>query len=171
MIVDSPVTSDLTLGQDKRIPEQADSQTVVPASVIPVVLALRPTNIPSGGVGVTIVDSGMFSLDISRTNQAAVTQALVTLAPGLWELEMTLATQFDYAGAVGTLNGADIEFSDSIGRTARVLSRFAQVGTFSDFNRVRILPRNPLNVNLTVSITAVGQHLDARVFLNCIRII
>lgn len=172
MIVDGPYTFDLTVGADRRIPDTNDAQTVIPPSVSPVVLGLKPTRFFNGFAGVTpLTLSTLIQGDLSRLNQAAISQLVCVLAPGLWELELTLATQFDYAGTVATFNGADISIVDSGGRVVKLLTRLAAVGTFSDFDRRRILILDQCNVNLDVSITGAAQHLDARVCVNAIRIL
>jgi hypothetical protein len=171
LIIDGPITYDLTVGSDRRIPQDGDAQIQVPPSVLPVVLALRKTTFKNSFGNAVPVSSLLVQADVSRVNQAALTQTLTTLAVGLWELELTLATQFNYLSAVGTLNGAHIQLVDAVGTTIRLLSRFANVGTFTDFNRVRLLFDQQATLNLEANLTGVGQNLDARACVNCIRIL
>jgi hypothetical protein len=171
MIVDTPFTFDMTVGQERRIPQDGDNQLLIPPTLNGVFLGLRPTSIGGAQGAVPIRESFLVQQDLFRNNQAAVSQLLLTLPAGLFELEMTLSTQFDYAGAVGTANGATIQLTDALGNIVRMLSRFAAIGTFVDYNRVRLLLRAASSLNLDVSITTVAQHLDVRAAVNAIRIL
>jgi len=170
VIIDGPITFDLTMGADRRIPQDGDAQTQVPPIVNPVVLALKPTKFSNGGQSV-ISSSTLIDLSLVRNNQAAVNQPIHTLVPGLWELECSLTTQFDYAGAVGTLNGVAIMLRSVTGTQCRILQRLAAIGTFVDYNRLRLLLVENVILSLDVGITGVGDHQDSRASINAIRIL
>ena len=171
MIVDSQFTYDLTVGQDRRIPADNDAQTFIPAQVSPVVLALQPTVFDSTGGNPTYKNSVIINKSFAQNNAGAFSSDLITLAPGLWELEMTMATQFDFVGTVATLNGAAIRLIDTLATTVNVLKRIAAIGTFTDYNRIRVLLRSATKINAFVGITTVAQHADADICVNAIRII
>jgi hypothetical protein len=171
VILNQAMVYDLTQGAPRRLPESDDTDMHVPNTIMPVVLALQTHKFFATGSVAVLQGSAFVSQDVSRLNQAAVSVALLTLGIGLWELELNLTTQFDYVGAVGTLNGAKISSSDAQGTTVNLISRLAAIGTFTDFNRMRFLLNQTCTLNLDVSITGAAQHLDARASVNCIRIL
>lgn len=172
MIVDGPITVDLTQGQDRRIPQDGDTQTVVPPSVSPVVLALRNTNFLTQPANPTIVDSTAWDFFQARLNQAASTNAMVTLAPGLWELEMLLTTSFDYVSAPPQVLAGAVAILASVGGvTTRLISRYPAIGTFTDFNRMRVLLRTATLLQSFVPLTGAAQNAAFIIQVNAIRIL
>ena len=172
MIIDGPITFDLTLGQDRRVPQEGDAQTDVPPVINPVVLALRPTRLLTQPANPTLTDSTLFDFFISRVNQVALTSTLVTLAKGLWELEMSVASIFDFNPVPPLTNASPVELSLTNSLVTTVIgSRFPAIGSFTDYNRLRILLLEPTAINLFVPLTGVTDDLSVQVSLNCIRII
>jgi len=171
VIVDGPITYDLTVGADRRITESGDAQTVVPPTVLPAALVLKPTQFILQPANPTVRDSTQIEFQISRNNQGNATSNVITLAPGIWELELSLSTQFDFVGGVGLMNGTSIKLTDAAATTIRIMERVANVGTFLDYVRYRILVRQAVNVLLFVGATAVAEHMDVRLMGNFIRIL
>jgi hypothetical protein len=170
VIVDGQFTYDLTLGQDRRISQDGDAQTVIPNTILPVALVARPTRILSASAN-TQTSSFMISINYARTNQGSGTDLIAVITPGLWEFELLLMTLFDYTGAAGAFNGFQIAFQDVLTISHTALMRLAAPGSFTDFNRLRVLAKENLNLNTLIGATTVGQHADARVAVNAIRII
>jgi len=172
VIVDGPITYDLTLGQERRISQESDAQTVVPPSVSPVVLAIRPTVLRTQPANPTEQGSSLFHFFIARLNQAAATTVLVTLPRGLWELELSQSCAFDYAAAfpLATLSGCEIQLAGSIA-TVALLVRFPTIGAFVDYNRLRVLLQESMTINSFVPATGAAQNLAQKITVNCIRIL
>lgn len=171
MIIDGPLTFDLTQGVERRIPQDGDAQTFVPAMVQPVALMIQPTVFINGGNPQIKTSHYMDQAVAVPPSTAAADSNLLILTPGLWELELALFTQFNYLSAVGTLNGASIIMIDSIGRRISVLLRIASIGTFTDYNRCRILVKSNVQIVLAMAVTAVAQNADARASINCIKVL
>lgn len=170
MIVDSPMNIALAIGQERRRIENGDAQLSIPPVILPVLLGLQPHTV---AVSSSVVQnqSVLAKQQTVRVNQAAITQTIITLGKGLWELEMTLATQFNYLGAVGTLNGSHLQLLYPGPTAINLLERFAQIGTFTDYNRMRLLLTQDVTLQLVMDITGVGQNMDASCTINCIRIL
>lgn len=172
MIIDGPITFDLTMGSDRRIPQSEDAQTQVPSVVIPVVLALKPTVIDNGG-GNLIFTSTVSDVALSvAPSSAASFSAIHILSPGLWELEMAMSSNFNFAMVAGTPGGCGIELQDAItgGRTA-VIFRSAFSGSAVDGARLRLLLVKQISLRMFFTATAVAQNIDFRAMVNCIRIL
>jgi len=172
MIVDQPITADLTLGADRRIVQDGDTQLVVPPVITPVVLSLRPTSLVQQPVGPAIDDSRTFHFFAARVNQAALSSPTVVLNKGLWELEFTMATSFDYTAAppLATLSGAEIQLGTALA-TVSLLTRFPQIGSFTDFGRCRVLLREATTVFVFTPASGAAQNIAQKACVNAIRII
>lgn len=172
MIIDSPIAYDLTLGADSRIPEEGDAQVHVPASVLPVVLFLRPTVLLNNPANPLLARSVLFHLFIARVNQAAVGTSLVQLVRGLWEIEISMASSFDYTPAppIGNAAGVEVRLINSIVSTT-ALTRFPQIGSFTDYTRYRVLFQETTTISLQVPLTGLTDDLAVQVSVNAIRIL
>lgn len=172
MIIDGPITFDLTVGADRRIPQDGDAQTEVPPIVTPVVLALAPTRSSNGGGALinssTLIDS---ALTIAPSSAASFS-VMQLISPGLWEFEVTQSSNFNFAMAPGTPGGCGVEFLDPIlGMRTAIIFRSAQIGGFVDYNRVRVLFVKQMSLRMFFSATAAGQNIDFRALVNAIRIV
>lgn len=172
MIIDGPITFDLTLGADRRIPQPEDARLVVPPIMTPVVLSLKPTRIQDAFAG-QITDSSLLTdFFVSRLNQVGTTFSIANLVPGLWEIELTMASFFDYTPAPPLVIGSPLRvIIFTATETVIVLARFPTAGSFTDFNRLRIL--TPVNVTVGCSVPTTGATDDLSVYvtLNAIRIL
>jgi hypothetical protein len=169
VIVDSPLTLSLTVGQDRRIPDQLDARIEVPPVIIPIVLALQPTKVLENTS--TPQQQSFFTESIfTRTNQPTTAQTIGTLAKGLWELEITLSSWFNYNNTPGALNRVQIDYFMS-NLIVPSINRFAGPGSYTDYQRVRILVEQQCAILHRVPATAVGENLSTVATLNAIRII
>ena len=172
MLLDQGVVYDLTLGSERRIPQDGDAQLTVPPTIIPVALALRPTVIKSQPPNPTENGSLLFQFFIARLNQGAVTNTIATLPKGLWEFECVQSCAFDYAAAFPLTNasGCEIQLAGSLA-TVALLSRFPTIGAFVDYNRLRVLLSEQATIQSSVPITGAAQNLAQKISVNCIRIL
>lgn len=169
MIIDSAVTYDLTIGQSGRRPTPDDAQVVVPPIISPVALTLMP-HLDNVADTVELNASAFYHTQVSRTNQAAIQQIIATLAPGLYELELSLSTFSSFSTAVGAFVGTAILLTFGTFQKA-VLKRLAAGGSFTDYNRLRVLLRQDATLALEIGVTGVGQSLDGSAHVNVIRIL
>lgn len=171
MILDGPNTIDLAVGNDRRIVEEGDSQLSLPPVLIPVLLQSRVHNTRQAGSG-TFQNSGVM-VDVS-INQAPSTAAnnlaLVTLVPGLWELEMTLTTLFDYTTTPTLASYSSIEMGYQ-GQTVPLVRRMAFIGSFVDYNRCRFLLNSQATLTMHVGTTIAAQNSFTSISLNMVRVL
>jgi len=172
MIVDSPVNFGLTLGQDRRIPQDDDAQVIIPASILPVVLALQTHKsddaiVPTAAQSVSVIAG----TTLTQAPSAAEAQSdIIILAPGLWELELTLSSWFNFTPAAPATRGASIVMLYQA-TTMFLLDRWTQSGSFTDFNRLRFLLSSQAIVSLIAGATGAAQNNSSRAIVNAIRIL
>jgi len=169
MIVDNPSIYDLTIGELKRRPTEGDGSFVIPPTLLPVALFSKPTYyFPTGTTLQT--ESAIAELNSSRTNQLALTFNVLRLPPGLYELEFSIASAFNF---VNLLAAPDVAFAiDPLNSlTVRVLARYAAVGSFTDYNRLRILSREQFDITVRQEATGAGQTNTVLATVNAIRIV
>lgn len=170
MILNSPIIYDLTLGQPQREPTSEDTVMLVPPVIQPVVASTFPHQ---ENLNVSTPFTSSFVIDAAQNRapaQGQLTTLIATLAPGLWELELILASWFDYntAAGVGNFNSILITF---FGNQRQLLPRIAAIGSFNDYNRVRILTRLDLPVSLRNADTLAAQNNSTRMSMNAIRLL
>lgn len=172
MILNRPLLYDLTQGDEARIPTADDATLILPPVLQPVVLALRSTVLLTQPPNPTLSGSAMFDFFQARVNGVATTSSMVTLPKGLWELELSMATSFDYTPVppLTNLSPVEIQLSNSLS-TIVIVSRFPAIGSHQDFNRLRLLLLEPTSLNLFVPLTGVTDDLAVQLSCNCIRIL
>lgn len=168
MILDSSLIFQMTSGDAKRIPESGDTQLTVPATVLPIVLALRP--LTAIAVGAQIDDSAFISVVQSRSNVAALDQIIMTLNPGVWEIELQLAVNSNVPASLGTSIRTSIDYLYQ-GVTNPALSVMSGPFLNSLFGRNRVLLTSPLSIVFHIVAVAVAQNIDSIASVNAIRII
>lgn len=169
MIVDAPVAYDLTLGQRGRIPSSEDAQVVIPPVITPVALTLAPHLDDLAPTAVLNASSYYFA-QLSRTNQPAAQVLMATLAAGLYELELSLATFANFSTPVGSFVSTAI-LVDFGSFQKPVIKRLAAPGSFTDYNRLRLLMRTQWAISIEVGLTGAAQSLDGSAHVNVIRIL
>jgi len=137
MIVDSPLTFGLTVGADRRIPQEDDARVLVPPVISAVALMAQIHT--SSTVALTPLEQSLL-IDRSdvRTNQAGLVTNFITLSQGLWELELNMASTFNFTPVPpnATSNRLRITYK---GVTTGLIVRHAAQGSHQDFNRLRLL--------------------------------
>lgn len=169
MILDTPIITELAGGAGRIIPQDGDAQIYVPPALQPVTEILRPHSVLLS-LTVPQVLSFISETAVSRTNQAQATFTMGLLGPGLWDLEITLATWFNFASVAAGFNHVTVQFV--IGAlTTRMLAQFAVIGAQTNRTKQRLLLRDNCTVQLNTTITGVGQSLDTLASLNAVRIL
>lgn len=169
MIVDTANNVALAQGQLRRIIENGDAQVTVPSVILPVLLQLQPTQVISDSA-VVLQQSGIGGVMGTRTNQAAGSFGIMTVPPGLWEFEISLSSWFNFANVAGAFTGASIVLVYQ-GFTMRLLERLATAGSFTDYNRLRMLLESQALVQMFIDATGPGQSVDGVAVVNAIRIL
>lgn len=177
MILDTPISYDITVGAERRTPTDQDTQTIVPPVLSPVALSARAHLLIPQLTIAAQPQSVLTHFFSARVNQAAQSNAVAIMPKGLYEIEMTLATSFDYTAAppLATLSGVEIQvqqFLPTLGSVIALLTRFPTIGSFTDFNRVRLLIAvDQVQFVLFVPASGVAQNIAAKCSLNIIRIL
>lgn len=170
MIVDAPITTDLTVGQDRRIPQDGDTQTIIPATVLPCVLSLKPMS-PNPLASTPNLESAYRSTSVAiAPSSAAADVDIMTLAPGLYELELNMASWFDFTktGAADSFCGIYLIY---LNVNMLLLYRYATTGSFNDYNRLRLLLKAQGTIGRRNGATAVAQNITFTTMINAIRIL
>jgi len=172
MIIDGPNTIDLAVGTDRRIPQAGDSQLELPPLLMPVLLNLKPHS-PSPTVTNALFEGSAILRDVQTSNppsSAAAAANLMLLDQGVWELELTMSAWFDYGGTAPAVVGAQLRISyQSV--VINLLLRFASVGSFIDYNRVRLLLLSPAQLSQVAGATGVAQNNSVLCTINAIKVL
>lgn len=159
----------MTFGDTARSPEASDNNVQVPNMILPVVLALRAheSTIP----GAIFQGSTISETLLASANSAPLTSQIITLAPGLWEIEISMTSWFNYNKVSADFNGTAVIFNyQGVNRT--LMKRYAATNlSATDFARYRLLLSAVGTLSLNSSTTGVGQALDAQAIVNAIRIL
>lgn len=174
MIISLPLTSDVALGEN-RIIEPDDSQVSIPNTILPILNFQHVTLNPGNP---TATDEQRDSTLLGRTIIRApslpqLDTQLLTLAKGLWELELMLTSIADFAATPANL--AMVEVLMLYPLTGIVFHRLALVpniiGGNTHYVNHRFLLNAPARLDLRTPATAVGQNVTGIVSLNCVRIL
>lgn len=145
------------IGQITKVgtPEPNDGAIQIPNTV------LEPIPFPllmPGLNGTVFADSFITTGTLLRTNQAAITQPLGTLVPGLWRIRLFIDVEFNWTS--GTLSvDAFYQFLDSItADTANLWLSPARVSrTILDLRERVFLLKNNTTFQINLGLTGVGQ--------------
>jgi hypothetical protein len=168
MIIDGPNTVDLAVGTDRRLPQEGDAQLLVPPLLMPVLQNLKPHRITFAGT-VRHSDSVLRSFFSHNGGGGNVTSTILTLSKGLYELEFSLASVFTADAPSGTDHSASIE-AVYLGLPIPVLFRFARVGNYVDYNRMRFLAVDDFTIQNRIQ-AAAGNDVTMRSVVNAIRVL
>jgi hypothetical protein len=173
--IDSTNILDLAIGTDRRTIEPGDMQVTLPPILYPTVPVVKTHLVAPSATNAKLQSSGLFTISQTRTNQVALSTGIVLLGQGLWDISIALATQFNYLGAVGTFNGVHVELVLLTIATIPLLERFASITVNNDIITHRLLLNHKdsdlARIQITTDVTGVGQTADAKVTLNCVRLL
>lgn len=170
MIIDGPFNYSLTAGQLRVIPTSEDTKTVVPASIQPVVGAMQTTM--SGLTSATPRETSFLTETerIQPASTAGIAVGVVTLVKGLWELEMNLSFQSDFAGTPAVPLRVRSQLSYQ-GNVFDLISFYLTIGAREQFARFRLLLVDTGNVALNVPSTGAAQTMVGRLLVNATRVL
>lgn len=166
MILDSPALVSLPVGIDRVIPQDGDSQVVIPSIISATLEPIGPLNRFLAPNLLTPQNASFLTeSNFTRTNQVAATSLLAMLARGLWELFISMTVRFNYTGITGpadvglTLrNEADTQSQFFWGCYADNLSSQFEV-------RRRLLIADTTRVALRFEANGVGQTMTVQACL------
>lgn len=169
MIVESPLTFGLTIGADRRIPNEDDSKVFIPATVQPVVLMLQPH---SAWPNISTIANGSAVGELANniTNAAGVDSILFTLPRGLWKLQITLASGFNWAATPPALSGATVSLLYQ-GFSLQLITRTAAIGSFFDTLEMDFIFQSDAVLSLLLDTNGVAQTTTAKMIGNAIRVL
>jgi len=100
MIVDTPLLSGIAIGTDRVVPQEGDAQVVIPSSIQPIIFPIQPHfNILPPAVDVQR-GSVLTFLSATKLNVAAAIDTVITLAKGLWTIEVNLCARANFTSNV-----------------------------------------------------------------------
>lgn len=168
MKIDSDLVTNLVLGQSQKTIERGDSSVTIP----PIISANLPTILPvqfaDSGTSVMLY-SAVVDSEISRTNQAALENTILTLGPGYWDITVWMAAWFNWTHVTG-LEDVDV-YAELGNRSFTILSGYAASGTQQFQRSLRLLTRNNLVLHHEVGITGVAQTTDTVVFISASKLL
>lgn len=170
MIIDYSGVIDLAVGVDRRTLQDGDAQLTIPPTVVPIVHNIRITNMSADSTTVhqaSALAEVVDSMGPSTTNR---TTNVLLLQRGLWEIDCSLATKFDYNQALGTNSPTNIQIVYQ-SYTVRLLSRYPAIGNFSDGRTYRLLLIQTATIRLFLPTTLAAQNQDAHVSVNAVRVL
>lgn len=169
MIIQSDLIIGLGIGQAQRLVEPTDTNVRLLAAVQPQVESILPVQFADSGT-TRMVNSAVIDSEITRTNQAASDVIILTLGPGLWDIDINLAVYFNWAHVAAGIENADV-YAELGNRSFTMISAYAAAGSQQINRRMRMLIRENLVIHHEVGITGVAQTTDSVVFINAIKIL
>lgn len=174
MRIDTPLTTDLGLGVDRRIIDPSDSVVDIESKVAANVPIMTVTQYGSLVSTSKLTSSGLVSAEANFTNTGAAPDTLlVTLTKGLWTIYPSLWYTADIATAMAQTQRVLFKAVDSISGGAGVLGMIGLLtgvqGFNPTFNPWRLLMRNDWTLKMDVPATAVGDKLFLWLAFNCVK--
>lgn len=172
MILNRNLVYDMTVGDALRSAEVGDNNVTVPPLVMPIVAALRQTSVIPFALRFTLLEgSGFTESTLLQTNGPGLIQTMMTLGPGVWELEFNMSTVFNYTKVAADLNGASVTLTYQ-GNVLSLIKRFAILNLSSvDSAKFRFLFTSVAVLNQVIPVTGVGQTCESNCSMNAIRIL
>jgi len=163
--LDYQTAIDVTDGADRRVIEPRDGQTEITPEVILTAPIMRKTR-PNPSTTDPQKESFLSYTDITRTNQAALNSTMAVLAPGLWDLEYSLATWTNFTNVAGSFLYTNINALFILPVSGlTLLAHYAVIGAQSTHGRIRLNLQNNTTIRHSVPITGVGQSIDTTAML------
>jgi hypothetical protein len=130
-----------------------------------------PLQIPSNN-GTVFTDSFCTTGSLSRTNQAAITQALGTFAAGLWKINLYIDAEFNWTSGALTVD-AFFQLQDTKDLTTMNLwfSPSRVTRSLLDLNERVYLFKNATLFSIGTSLTGVGQTTQLITFVDAKRLL
>jgi len=158
---DNPILSNLATALQSSRPDNGDSTLQIPPLVFlqtePIAPLLRLV-----GSGGTAEQSILSSVTVLRNNQPSSGNILVTLARGLYEIDVSLSARFNFTQVAASIH-TQAEIRDPGGTSSSpLIGFFAQIGAFYAGRKFRVLLAvDGWSLRLNYNATGVAENLDA----------
>lgn len=158
---DNPILSNLAIALQSSRPDNGDGTLEIPPVILLATEPIAPL-LRLVGSGATAEQSVISSVTVLRNNQAASGNILVTLARGLYEIDVSLSARFNFTQAATSIH-TQAELRDPGGSTSNpLIGFFAQIGAFYAGRKFRVLlAADNWSLRLNYSATGVAENLDA----------
>lgn len=163
MIVDQDLTTEIGIGTERRMPQEGDSQLLIPPLGSLTIPLQAPSLFGSDPLAVhrkSAVSGG----STSRTNQAAATTIFMTLAPGMYRMTAFLTARANYENTGAGAGQADVSLrlTNQSGSVWQFLGLYAHITDPSSVTlNFEVLLIDVTTVAVRTEANGVGQTLDA----------
>lgn len=166
MRITVPITTGMGVGQTTEV-ESRDSYVEVPSIVAPIAEVLFPTHPNSVSTEIS-AESVLCDNFRSANNQPLGVDLFVTLAKGLWTLDMWYSWSFDYTAPLNFTKFVSLNLT-YLGFNPNLLGMSPRTGTFQGASTIKVLLRDTGQLNFNYPATAVGEHLECYTRVTCTR--
>lgn len=171
VIFDAPFISDLAVGSDRVIPTEGDAQLFMPPVLQPVVEPLRSHVVSNLSTDIANV-SRISERQNTYLNQAATSDALITLPKGLYELEISISAHANFTTLVlGNSVTIDLVYQ---GFTITLFALKLAANNPQNFNftrRLLLITEGLLEVRVPSTNAVATNSIAYEIGLNVIRIL
>lgn len=163
MNLDSSLLGNLGIAVPNAMPENKDGTLSIPPILLHALDPIFPLYKISG-VGATSETSQIIAVQVIRNNQGAGSNTIITFSRGLYEVDLSLTTRFNWT-AVGTTPHTEVRlFVPGLSSSNPVLSCFAATGIQQVGRKFKMLiPIDGWSLTLNYGVTAVAENLEASV--------
>jgi len=163
MKLDTPVTTDVALGIQRRIIEPSDSLVDIPARIQTGIELIQPCAI-GGLLSTTPINQSALIEHLEQLNNTGARNDVVcTLAPGLWVINLHIGAEWTFATAFG-VNQVMLYKLDNGTFGPTIWSTYVPPNSnqWVVHNRyMRILTREQCTIKFTAPATAVGDFWNS----------
>lgn len=170
MIVDSDLILTSARGTERRVIEAGDTSLTIPPVLQATYLPILQTQAANTGTEVQRFSS-MSGNEVSRTNQAALDTTVLTLEKGLWRINFSCSSAFNWAHVVGTAVGEVEVYANFDSGVQTLYASFARIGTHDFQRELTILALANFEIHHSIGITGVGQTTDSMFQINASKIL
>lgn len=163
MIIDSPITADLSTAVDRAVPERSDAQIQIPNQLIPTVELLRAHTISSSPTQ-DYQRSFIVEQRTTRNNEVASSSLICTLSKGLYTISWNFGARFDYTKIGSVALDAALQVAISP-QTQTICCLYAAIGIQRASGQFRLLVSSVATIVQAWGNLAVAEHQDMTVCL------
>jgi len=172
MILDSPVLNDLTIGADRVVPQEGDSQVLLSSEISAVLLPSLRTIFPNTIGNIATTGLCLHLDDSQAASTGLVNVTLAVLPRGNYAIEIAMASRITgtkVGGAGAGLDGPFVRFSTAVVADVKLIGFFHSAGTFYEERVLNVILPDTTNLIYVAPATGVGEAHDTTVSINIIR--
>lgn len=170
MIIDTPLLASIALGTDRVVPQEGDGQVVIPSAIAPVIFPIQPHfNIVPVAVDVQR-GSVLTLLTATKLNVVSAIDTVITLAKGLWRIEVNFSVRANFTSLVLSDVTAVRLFFPVGGAVSIAALNLPTVAGNIEFSRELLLTQDTLLQVTTPATNAVATNsIGWTIMVNAIR--